>query len=120
MRIKIWRSISEETPTSGPYKMIDIVGRESLYGVGDSTHYGQVVLILPAIQPFTDDVDQSVVVKFDPTSVGRWCEESVFEKPPSSYDKIQIVPITVDTVGWRGDPLLTGPYSILPAENLTI
>jgi hypothetical protein len=27
-------------------------------------------------------------------------------------------PCEVDTVGWRGEPLLTGPYSILAAENL--
>ena len=33
---------------------------------------------------------------------------------------IQIRPIAVDTVGWQGEPLLTGPYSILAAENLTI
>jgi hypothetical protein len=120
LRIKIWISVHGQPETSGPYKMLDIVQRDSAYAVGDATHYGEVVSILPSIRPFTDDVDQSVVVKFDPTSVGRWCEESVFEKPPSSYDKIQIFPITVDAVGWRGDPLLTGPYSILPAENLTI
>ena len=120
MRIKIWVSASERFETSGPYKMLDTVQRDSTYAVGDMTHYGGVVSILPSIQPFADDVDQSVVVRFDPTSVGRWCEESVFEKPPSSYDKIQIFPIAVDTLGWRGEPLLTGPYSILATENLTI
>ena|SRR5579872_5719283 len=120
MRIKIWASADQASPTVGPYKMLDIVERESLYSVRDTTHYGEVLSILPSIPPFADDVDQSVVIRIDPTSRGHWCEESVFEKPPSSYDKIQIFPIAVDTVGWRGEPLLTGPYSILAAENLTI
>lgn len=120
MRIKIWVSADQASPSVGPYKMLDIVERESLYSVRDTTHYGEVLLILPSITPFADDVDQSVVTRLDPTSRGRWCEESVFEKPPSSYDKIQIFPIAVDAVGWRGEPLLTGPYSILAAENLTI
>ena len=120
MRIKIWISVHGKPETSGPYKMLDTVKRDSAYAVGDATHYGEVVSILPPIRPFTDDVDQCVVVRFEPASAGRWCEESVFEKPPGSYDKIQIFPITVDAVGWRDEPLLTGPYSILPAENLTI
>jgi hypothetical protein len=120
MRIKLWTSADARLPTVGPYKMLDIVEREPPYSVGDTTHYGEVISILPPIQPFTDGVDQSVVIKLDPTSIGRLCEESVFDKPPSSYDKIQFRPISVDTVGWRGDPLLTGPYSILPTENLTI
>jgi hypothetical protein len=120
MRIKIWISVLGQPDTSGPYKMLDIVQRDSAYALGDTTHHGEVVSVLPAIRPFTDDVDQSVVVRLDPTSVGRWCDDSVFEKPPSSYDKIQVFPIAVDTVGWRGDPVLKGPFSILAAENLTI
>src|SRR5208282_5918543 len=61
-----------------------------------------------------------VVVKLDPTSLGIWCEESVREKPPSSYDRIEFSPIAVNRVGWSDDPPLTGPYTILSSENLTI
>lgn len=62
--------------------------RESAYGIGEMTHYGEVVLIPPPIPPFTDDADQSVIVKLDPTSLATRPDGSVFEKPPSSYNKI--------------------------------
>jgi hypothetical protein len=120
MRIKISASIKEEFPTSGPYKTLDIVERESQYEVGDMTHYGEVILILPSIMLRNDDVEQSIVVKLDPTSLGIWCEESVREKPPSSYDRIEFSPIAVNRVGRSDDPPLTGPYTILSSENLTI
>lgn len=121
MRIKIWASTQEQTPTSGPYKMLDIVQRESAYGVGEMTHYGEVILVPPPIPPFTDDVDQSVIVKADPTRLGIRPDESVFEKPPSSYNKIQFFPILADTLGYLSDePPLTGTHTILAKENLTI
>jgi len=101
--------------------MQDIVERESLYGIGDLTHYGAVVLIPPPVPPFANDVDQSVIVQLDPTSVGAWCEESVFEKPPSSYNKIQIFPILADTLGHLSDePPLTGTHAVWGDKNLTI
>ncbi len=120
MRIKISASIKEQFPTPGPYKTLDIVERESSYEVGDLTHYGEVILILPPITWLNDAVEQSVVVKLDPKSLGIWCEESVMEKPPTSYDRIEFSPISVDVVGLSGDPPLTGPYTILSSENLTI
>jgi hypothetical protein len=101
--------------------MQDIVERESLYNLGDLTHYGPVITIPPHIPPFGSDVDQSVIVKFDPESVGSWCEESVFEKPPSSYNKIQIFPILGDTWGISSDePILTGTHMVWTEKNLTI
>lgn len=120
MRIKIWTSLYGQTPTIGPYKMLDIVERESLYGLGETTHYGEVVLIPPPIEPFTDDVDQSVIVKLSPASANTRPDESVLEGPPSFYAKIEFLPIAVDTVGWSEEQLLTGPYTILATENLTI
>jgi hypothetical protein len=101
--------------------MQDIVERESLYGVGDATHYGTVASIPPPIPPFMSDVDQSVIVKLDPTSLGTWCEESVFEKPPSSYNKIHIFPILADTLGYLSEePPLTGTHTVWADKNLTI
>src|SRR6266478_708866 len=120
MRIKIWTSVNEQSPTSGPYRMLDIVERGSLYDIGEMTHCGEVVLIPPPIEPFTDDVDQSVIVKFRPASANTRPDESVLEGPPSFYVKIEFFPIAVDTVGWSDEQPLTGPYTILETENLTI
>jgi len=120
MRIKILASTKEQFPTPGPYKTVDIVEREFPYGVGDMTHYGEVILILPPILWLNDGVEQGVVVKLDPTSSSTWCEESVMERPPTSYDKIQFSPISGATAGWGDDPPLTGPYTVLPSDNLTI
>jgi len=119
MRIKILASTKEQFPTPGPYKTLDIVERESPFQVGDMTHYGEVILMVPPIL-LNDGVQQGVVVKLDPSSLGTWCEESVMEKPPSSYDRIEFFPISVDTVGWTDNPPLTGSYTILLSENLTI
>jgi hypothetical protein len=94
MRIKILAITKEQFPTPGPYKTIDIVENEALYQVGDTTHYGEVILIVPPAL-LDDSVKQGVVVKLDPASLGTWCEESVMEKPPTSYDKIQFFPISV-------------------------
>jgi hypothetical protein len=120
MRIKIYASVKEEFPTPGPYKAIDVVERGSPYQVGDTTHYGGVILLLPSVVWLDDGVEQGVVVNLDPTSLGTWCEESVMEKPPSSYDKIQFFPISGTLAGWSEEGPLAGPYQILPSENLTI
>jgi hypothetical protein len=119
MRIKILTSTKEQFPTPGPYKTIDIVQRGFPYQVGDMTHYGEAILILPQAL-FGDAVDQGVVVKLDPASVGTWCEDSVMEKPPTLYDKIQFFPISGATASWSKEAPLVGPYQILPSENLTI
>jgi len=120
MRVKIWASVEPQSPDSGPYKMVDIVGREAPYGVGDMTHYGAVIQIPPPIPPFTDDTDQSVVVKLNPTSLATRPQESLLEKPPSSYNKIEFFPILVDKLGLSDDPAPTGTHPILAAENLRI
>jgi hypothetical protein len=120
MRVKILASVKEQSPTPGPYKTLDIVERESLYQIGDMTHYGEVILILPPILWLDDGVEQGVVVKLDPASLDIWCEESVMKKPPTSYERIEFSPISVSTVGWSDNPPLTGSYTILSPENLTI
>jgi hypothetical protein len=121
MRIKIWASVESRSPDLGPYKMLDIVEKDAPYRVGDMTHYGAVTKIPPPITPFTDDTDQSVIVKLNPASLGTRPEESVFEKPPSSYNKIEFFPILVDTLGYLSDdPPPTETHTILAAENLTI
>jgi len=121
MRIKIWASVSPQFPDQGPYKMLDIVEKDAPYCVGETTHYGAVIIIPPPIPPFAEGVDQSVIVKLDSASVNIWCEESVFEKPPTSYDKIQFCPISVDTLGYLSDdPPPTGTHTILAAEHLSI
>lgn len=121
MRIKIWASASPRFPDSGPYRALHVIERDTPYSVGEMTHYGPVTLIPPPMPPFTgDDVGQSVIVKVDPDALNTWPDGSVYEKPPSSYNKIELGPIYVDTVGWSETPRLTGPYEILPSENLTI
>jgi hypothetical protein len=121
LRIKIWASVDAQFPSIGPYKMLDIVEQEVLYAAGDMTHYGVVIIIPPPIAPFTEDTDQSVIVKLDPTSLSTKPEESVFENTPSSYDKIQFFPILVDMLGYLSDDSPpTGTHTILAAENLTI
>lgn len=119
MRTKILATIKEQFPTPGPYKTIDIVERESPYQVGDMTRYGEVILILPPAL-LDDAVERGVVVKLDPASLDTWCEESVMEKPPTSYDKIQFFPISGACAPWSLETPLEGPYQILPPENLTI
>lgn len=120
MKIKIYASVKEEFPAPGPYKTIDIVETKSPYQVGDMTHYGEVILLLPSVLWLNDGVEQGVVVKLDPASLGTWCEESVIEKPPASYDKIQFFPISGTMAGWSEEAPLVGPYQILPSETLTI
>jgi hypothetical protein len=120
MRIKVWASVEPRFPDQGPYKMLDIIERDAPYNVGEMTHYGAAIVIPPPIPPFIDDVDQSVIVKLNPESVNTWCEDSVFDKPPTSYDKIEFFPIVVDTLRLSGEPPLACPYTILETENLTI
>jgi hypothetical protein len=121
MRIKIWASTQEQSPYIGPYKMLDIIERESPYTVGDITHYGEVVKVPPPIPAFTEDVDQSVIIKLNPANVGTRAKESVFKKPPGSYVKIDFFPIQVDTHGFLSDdPPPVGTQTILAEENLTI
>lgn len=118
MKIQISASVKEKFPTPGPYKTIDVVEREIPYQVGDITHYGEVILLLPP-DVVSDGAEQGVVVKLDPASLGRWCEESVMEKPPTSYHRIHFTPINENVLGW-GEPRLAGPYEILASENLLI
>jgi len=61
-----------------------------------------------------------VIVKLNPASLDTWAEGSVFDKPPSSHDKIGFLPITVDRVGVSDGPPLAGSYTILATESLTI
>src|SRR5208282_872141 len=121
MRIKIWASVEAQSPDSGPYKMLDVVERDTLYAVGEMTHYGAVILVPSPITPYTEDVDQSVIVKLNPASLATRPDESVVEKPPSSYNKIEFFPILVNTHGYlNDDPPLTGTHTILAVENLSI
>jgi len=46
MRITIWSSANPSIPGSGPYKLLDTVDLPAPYSVGDTTHYGEVELIL--------------------------------------------------------------------------
>jgi hypothetical protein len=80
MRIKILASIQEQSPYIGPYKTLDIIEKEGPYAVGDMTHYGEVVKVPPPIPPFTEDVDQSVIIKLNPASLVTRPEESVFRR----------------------------------------
>jgi len=84
------------------------------------THYGAVIIIPPPGALSGEGVDQSVIVKLNPASLTARPDESVFEKPPYSYDKIEFFPIHVDRHGyWTTNPP-KGTYPILDAENLTI
>jgi len=84
------------------------------------THYGVVIKIPPPIPPFTDDADQSVIVKLDQASLSTKPVESV-DRRPSHFEKIEFFPIPVDTHGHLSDdPPPVGTYTILATENLTI
>ena len=101
--------------------MLDIVERDAPYAIGEMTHYGPVILIPPPLAPDTEDVDRSVVVKLNSTSLATRPDDSVFEQPPRFYNRIQFFPILADTDGIFGDdPPLTGSHTILAAENLLI
>src|ERR1700727_1363001 len=119
MKIKICASVKEKPPRPGPYKTIDTIVRNAPYQVGDMTHYGEVILIMPSVLWANEGVQQGVVVKLDPTSLGTWCEESVMEKPPTSYNRIHFSPINENVLGW-GEPRLAGPYQILASARFTI
>lgn len=118
MRIKIWASLDPQTPNIGPYKALDIIERDALYGIGEATHYGPVI----SLPPFADDdADQSVVVKLNPASLDTRPAESAVEKTPSSYDKVTLFPILVDRYPFPGEePPPSGACIILEAENLTV
>ena len=120
MRIKILASVHPNAPTPGPYEALDIIEAKSAYQVGDMSHYGEVVLILPLLMFPNDGIEQAVVVERDSGEMGTLCEESVYERPPDSYDMIEFAPIAVDTSGWSENPPLTGPYTVLASEKLTI
>jgi hypothetical protein len=120
MRIKVWASTWAQSPTIGPYKLQDILERESFYALGDMTHYGEVIQIPPPIPPFNEDADQSVIVRLNLDAIPSRPEESVFEKPPTSYAKIEFFPIPVDLHNvFNDEPPPSPAQSILSAENLT-
>jgi len=120
MRVKILASaLLGSKPTVGPFKTLDIVEVDAAYQIGDATHYGPVVMIAPDIPPFNEDAEQSVVVNLDPATINSCPDESVYPKPPSSYNKIEFFPIQVDTIGYLDDePPPLGTHKI--ADGLTI
>jgi hypothetical protein len=79
MRIKIWAAVEPRYPNAGPYQSRDTIERETQYSVGELTHYGPVIAIAPSV--LDEDVDQNVIVKLDPTSLGARPPESVLENP---------------------------------------
>lgn len=100
--------------------MVDLIENPTLYSVGEMTHYGTVVAIPPAMEAYTGaEADQSVVVKTNPSSLTVRPDESLVDKPPSSYNKITFFPIHVDRFGWDTEAP-SGAYTILAEENLTI
>jgi hypothetical protein len=121
MRIKVWASSDVDFPTYGPYKLLDVIEKNTLHAIGDMTHYGEVILIPPTMPPFSDEADQSVIVKLISTSLNTRPDNSLLPKPPSIYNKIEFLPIHADTHGYMSDdPPLTGSHTILADENLTI
>ena len=118
MRVKIWASEDPSCPSTGPYKVLDILQRNSGYSLGDATHYGVVIAVPPLLALPSEDVDQSVVVRLD-QSITAPSDESVFEPPPLFYDQIEYFPILVGGLVLTDDPPI-GTYPLLPAENLTI
>src|SRR5215469_3968742 len=119
MRIKIWASVNPEFPNTGPYQSRDIIEREMPHAIGEMTHYGPVI----ALPPFADtESDQSVIVQLNPASLNTRPDESVLERPPSSYSKIQLFPIHVNSFWLPGhdDPPPDNPSVILETDNLTV
>lgn len=121
MLIKIWASVDSGIPTRGPYKLIDTVGMPAPYAMGEMTHYGEVILIPPALPPFTEQADQSVVVRLNPASLGTQPDESITPKAPKYYNKIEFHPIHVDKFGYLSDdPPLSGTHVVMASENLAV
>ena len=89
-RIKIASSVDPSFPDFGPYKVLDTVEVPDLFQVGEMTHYG----VVTAITPYADDEsDQTVIVKLDPISLETRPDESIYPKPPSSYNRIHLFPV---------------------------
>lgn len=121
MLIKIWASDDSSHPTNGPYKLLDTVELNLPYAIGEMTHYGEVLMIPPPVPPFSDEVDQSVIVKLNPASLNTLPDESVTPRPPTSYDKIEFLPISVDKFRvLSNDPPPAGTCTILASEGITI
>jgi hypothetical protein len=120
MRVRILASaLPGSKPTVGPFKTLDIVEVDAAYQVGDATHYGPIMMIAPDIPPFNGDAEQSVVVDLDPATINSYPDESIYPKPPSSYNKIEFFPIQVETFGYlNDDPPPLGTRKI--ANSLTI
>lgn len=116
MRINIWASKDPETPTVGPFKLIDTLEIESPCGIGAMTHYG-VVIDLP---PFNDRPGQSVIVKLIPSSLSTIPTNSVLDRVPPAVGKIQFSPIRTDRLGGLLSPTLDGTYPILSEQGLTV
>jgi hypothetical protein len=118
LRIKMWASLDPSLPNVGPYKAIDIVERETAYSLGEMTHYGPVI----TFPPFADDEsDLSVIVQLNPASLSTRPDESVSERPPSTYDKVQLFPIQVNAYPFPDEePPPRAPCMILEAENLSV
>jgi hypothetical protein len=116
MRIKIWASLDPKIPNVGPYKSLDIVERDTPHVIGEMTHYGPVI----GLPPFADhESDQSVIVQLNPPSLNVRPDESVLERPPSSYEKIQLFRIYVDPFPFE-EPAPDKTTTILEGENLTV
>jgi len=84
MRVKFWEKKS-------PYKALDVLEVAQPYSVGDESHYGPIVEILPAYVFHERGIDQSVAV----APVGEQFvkpENSIFKTPPY-YQKITFYPI---------------------------
>ena len=79
--------------------MIDTVERSDIYQIGDATHYGPVLSLLPPFATRSVDVDQGIVVKVDPASVSIKPIESVNAPKLDTFNKIRYFPVRVNWLG---------------------
>ena len=116
MQIHIWASKDPETPQMGPYRVLDTIEREMPYGIGAITHYGEVI----DLPPFDHAPGQSVIVKLNPSSLYEIPSNSVVHRASEPAANIQFSPILTDNSGGLLNTPLSGTYSILPRQGLTV
>lgn len=120
MRIKLW-TWSHAEERIGPYLMVDLIERPEPLSVGDDTDHGKVVSVLPPIAPFTDEVDQSVVVESGPANEAELHPGAMPDAQPGEpYRKISILPIEVNHHAFLEPESIRGTHLVLADQALSI
>ena len=99
MKIEIWGNDHRDFPEYGPYKLLDTIEKNDLYQIGDMTHYGPVISLLPFPAGRSGDVNQSASCQIDAASMATRPIESIRNKKPHAR-QIRFFPIRADPLGY--------------------